>query len=230
MIFLSTLIQAQIESQYYDREYGIGIASVISPYQVPLYFFEQPSTSSQKISYFNYDTLIFYKTKDTVRSFDQMIEISYEEIGFPILGYSGDSQWVKLSLNCKKNKVPTIGWIKKNTHNIIFRSWTQILSKAHRLFFIKKKLRLFYSDSANTIPVNPKIYSCKSDSTPNYYMERKSIKGRWMLVELESPSAFCRTDADVLEEYGTLPKKYLVWIEFLDEQMRPLIFYPTRGC
>ena len=211
-----------------NREYGNGIATTKSPYTVPLFFNERPSTSSAKIAYFHNDSLIFLKSEDTIRSFDQMMEVSYEEIGFPILGYSADSQWVKVTLDCRELKRPPVGWVHRKTEDLIFRSWTDVFSQMNPFFFINGEWRTFYSEPSTSKRIHPKLY--KRKSLPNYFMYRRRIHGRWMEVNLESPTSFCRSDEEVLQEFGVLPKKQIVWIQFLDKTLRPRIFYPTRGC
>jgi hypothetical protein len=61
-------------------------------------------------------------------------------------------------------------------------------------------------------------------------MYRKRIEGRWMLVELETPSTYCTSEEEVMETFGVKPRRQLVWIRFLDDRERPMIFYNTRGC
>jgi hypothetical protein len=211
-----------------NREYGIGIATTKSPYNVPLFFMERPSASSRRVAYFHNDTLVFFKTRDTVRSFSQMIETSYEEIGFSILGYSADSQWVKVTLDCHNRKNSQVGWLPVKTKDLSLRSWTEVFSKGGIFFFIKGEWRAFYSKPSLSNRIRPKLYA--RGSKPNYFVYKRAIKGRWMQVELETPTSFCRSNDEVLQEFGVLPRKRIVWIQFLDERSRPRIFYPTRGC
>ena len=210
------------------REYGMGIATTKSPYTVPLSFNERPFPASLKVAYFHNDTLVFLKAMDTVRSFDRMVEIGYDEIGFPILGYSSDSQWVKVSLDCHAVKNPPVGWLQRNTKDLTIRSWTDVLSKENVFHFINAERRSFYSRPSAEALIRPKLY--EQNSRASYNMYRGQIKGRWMQVELETPSSFCRSDEENLQEFGVLPKKQTVWIQFLDARLRPLIFFSTRGC
>jgi hypothetical protein len=211
-----------------NREYGIGIASVAVASDIPLYFNEHPFSSAAKVAYINDDTLIFLKSNKSVRSYGQMVETSEEEIGFPVLKYSADSQWVKVTLNANLKKNPPVGWIHRYTKGLKVRSWTEIFGKTGRLFFIKGEWRAFYSKPSMNSRIRVKLYERKS--LPNYSMYRQEIRGRWMQVELETPSSSCSSNEDVFKEFGVIPQKRLVWIQFLDQNYRPRIFYYTRGC
>ena len=228
MLFVLTTANCQWSPDRENREYGIGIATTKSPYTVPLFFNAEPSASSSKVAYYHNDTLAFSRTRDTVRSFDQMVEIAYDEIGFPILQYTPDSQWVKVTLDCHNIKNPPVGWLQRNNRDLIVRSWTEVLGKADEFFFIKAEWRSFYSKPSVKALIRPKLYQRKSVASYNMY--RRQIKGRWMQVDLETPTSFCRSEAEVLQDFGVLPKKRTVWIQFLDGRLRPKIFYPTRGC
>jgi hypothetical protein len=211
-----------------NREYGIGIATVTVASGFPLYFHERSSSTSAKVAYFNDDTLIFLKSKKSVRSYDQMVETSEEEIGFPVLKYSADSQWVKVTLNANLKKNPPTAWIARNTEGLQVRSWTETFWRTGTFFFIRGEWRAFYSNPSMDSRIHPKLY--ERHSIANYCMRRKTIKGRWMQVELETPSSFCSSNEEVFKEFGVIPQKRLVWIQFLDQDYRPRIFYYTRGC
>ncbi len=211
-----------------DREYGVGIASVESPYQVKLTFYTSPSKHSSRVAFFQAESLTFAKNNLTVRSFDQMVEISYDDIGFPVLAFSPDSQWVKVSLDCHDLKNKNIGWIPRQTAGLKVQSWTEILSNRSAFFFMKPDWITFYARPDKSTQVHPTLNP--QGSSPSYQLYRKQIKGRWMQVELETPSSLGKTEDDVLKEYGVKPTKRVVWIQFLDERNRPRIFYYTRGC
>lgn len=214
--------------EWANREYGVGIASIESPYQVELIFYASPSKQSGSVAFFHAESLTFTKSNSTVRSFGQMIEISYDDIGFPVLAVSPDSQWVKVSLDCHDLKNKSIGWIPKRTAGLSVQSWAEILSNRSALFFMKSDWISFYARPDKSTRVHPKLI--RQGSSPNYQLYRKQVTGRWMQVELETPSSFCKTEEDVLKEYGVKPTKQVVWIQFLDERNRPRIFYYTRGC
>ncbi len=214
--------------EWANREYGVGIASIESPYQVELTFYASPSKQSGRVAFFYAESLSFTKSGSTVRSYDQMVEISYSEIGFPVLTFTRDSQWVKVSLDCHDLRNRSTGWIPKQTPGLKVQSWMEVLSNHGAFFFMKPEWISFYARPEKSTQVHPKLI--RRGSLPSYQLYRKEIRGRWMQVELETPSSFCKTEEDVLREYGVKPTKQVVWIQFLDERNRPRIFYFTRGC
>jgi hypothetical protein len=211
-----------------DREYGVGIASVESPYQTALTFYDSSSMQSDTVAFFQAESLTFTKSRSTVRSFDQMIEISYSDIGFPVLAFNPDSQWVKVSLDCHDLSSTRFGWIPTQTPGLNVQSWTTILSDRGPFFFMRPDWMLFYARPDKSTRVHPKLI--RQGSSPHYQLYRREVRGRWMQVECESPSSFCMTEKDVMREYGVTPTREVVWIQFLDERNRPRIFYHTRGC
>jgi len=219
-----------------DREYGVGLVGVrVLPDQPPgtlsgesLVFYSSPSEESPKAAVLHGDSLKFTTGRSVSFFYESALEYAYEDAGFPILEFTRDSSWIKVSLNCWDTENRTTGWVRSSTKGIQVLSWTEIISQREVFFFLKSELIHFFTGPDPATEVQIQLAS--QYSRPNYSVYRKRIQGEWMLVELETPSSYCYSEEEVVEMFGVKPKKRTVWIRFLDERRRPTIFYNTRGC
>jgi len=218
-----------------DREYGSGLAEVQATADQPpgtlsdlrFSIFAGPSVQSATVAELRSDTLFVVNGK-AVSMHERLLEYAYEEVGFPILEFSSDSSWMKVSLNCWDQENRSTGWLRASSEGLNIRSWTEILSHADAFFFLKPGQMKFYAEQGGEREVS--VHYDSIYSRPDYQLYRKQIQGSWMQVEFETPSSFCRSDEEVMELFGVKPVKRLLWIRFLDERGRPTIFYSTRGC
>ncbi len=208
---------------FQHREYGIAVATVESPYHTQLVFHLHPTKTADTVALFMADTIAFVREKKNVHAFERMIELSYHEIGFPILEFSPDSEWVRVSLNCHDLESTTTGWLWIRSTGLRVLSWSEILPDKGALFFLNPHQLEFYSVAEIASRIHPDLVGGDS---PDYQLYPIRIDARWMLVELETPSSFCKEE----NEQGVKPTRRAVWIEFLDKQNRPRVFYYTRGC
>ncbi len=218
-----------------DREYGVGLVGVrVLPDQPPgtlsgesLVFYSSPSEDSPRAAVLRGDSLEFRMGR-SVPFYESALEYAYEDAGFPILEFTRDSSWIRVSLNCWDTDNKTAGWIRSSAKGIQVLSWSEIISQREVFFFLKAEWIRFFSGPDPATEVQIQLAS--QYSRLNYSVYRERIQGEWMLVELETPSSHCYSEEEVVEMFGVKPKKRTVWIRFLDERRRPMIFYNTRGC
>lgn len=200
-------------------EYGIG--AVVSPYGIygSMIFNEKPSMSSKVLATIRRDTIWFNESKTPYPCFGRTLVISHnDEFGLPILEFSPDSLWVKVSLDCRKKENPSTGWISINSR-LHLKLWPDFFSEEGvAIYFMKDEWIQFYSVADSTKSISYKlVYDRKS---PDYSMRVRKVLGRWMEVDLETPSTFMIPP----EEQKDI-QKIRVWIQFLDENDRPKVWY-----
>ena len=218
-----------------EREYGIGIAGPRrAPDQSPglselsLSLYENPSERSQVVAVLRSDSLELRTIGETVSSFARLLEYAYEEVGFPILAFSPDSAWIMVSLNCWDRRNGSTGWLLASSPGLQVQSWTELMNQNDAFFFLEQDGIAFYPMADTGKRIDVKLVH--RYSKPDYVLYRREVRGRWMKIELETPSTNCVSEEEVFEELGVRPTRHSIWIRFLDERMRPTIFYSTRGC
>lgn len=236
-ILLLLLAERSPAQDWADREYGTGLVAFRTYSEGPpgtssggilLSFYSNPSERSSKVAVLRSDSLTLVTTGESFSLYQRALEYGYEEVGFPILEFTADSSWVRVSLDCWDMKNSSTAWLPISSQDLRVFSWTDILGRADAFFFLRERWIQFYSSSDTTTPVDIQLAS--RYARPNYSMYLKQLRGDWMQVEVETPSSYCYSEEEVLEMFGVRPRKKTVWIRFLDERGRPRIFFNTRGC
>jgi len=230
LLLTSLLIKASQDThsaeEYWAREYGVGIVAYedMPNYSCVDTIYAKPNLNSEIVAVLNNRELCFNAPKDTcVFSFGQMIEYSYEIPGFAILSFNVDSSWAKVTLDPWDKLTSKTGWIhvkKLKTAPIL---WSDIIPRKNPLFFINPdSIRLFTKPDYNyEVEIILEVYD-NSDRL-DYEMHPLVVEGRWMKVEVLTPSQYCKSKPPE-------SKVDTLWIEYLSKSLRPKVFYYTRVC
>jgi hypothetical protein len=160
----------------------------------------------------------FLSTNRTADCSERTIEVIHnDEYGFPILGFSSDSQWVKISLDCKTKINPPVGWVFRYSKWRTILLWHEYFHKGYPIRFRKKDWIAFYSEPDTTMRITPHLVG--GYSSPDYSMRVRETQGDWMKVDLETPSTFMHSPKDVAHSNII---RISVWIQFMDhiQQLR----------
>ena len=205
-----------------EREFGVGVVAyaAMGTYAAVDVIRVGPAWTADTVAVLNRDSLCFMASGRCVRSYDRMIEYGYEIPGFAIIAFTRDSSWARVTLDPANRGDPPTGWVAINGGTVTRLLWSEILPR-HGLTFIHPDSVRFFSGPEATAAVG---LSLVVDSRgPDYFMRPLKVQGRWLMVEVESPSTFCRYPAPVTQ-------RDTVWIEYLTPRWRPRVFYSTRGC
>lgn len=215
----------QQSTDWSEREYGVGVVryEAMYTYSARDAVRAQPHVNSDTVAILDGANLCFVTQAECVRSYERMIEYDYEIPGFAILSFNPDSSWARVTLNPYDRKDPPVGWVRLDRDSVSAVLWSDLLPQQYYMFFLKRSEIRFYTRPDTTAPVDLALESHESSSRLDYGMQPLSVDGRFLRVELYSPSPYC-----VTPEPEVRPDT--LWIEYLSEDLRPRIFFYTRGC
>lgn len=213
----------QGDREWWDREFGIGVVryAAMETYTAADVVRAAPSRTADTVAVLDADSLCFHGTRPCVRSYDRMIEFEYEIAGWAVLGLSPDSGWAHVTLAPGDSAGPT-GWVELRGEEVRVQLWSDILV-AVPLFFLRPADIGFFGGPDSAASLSRTLARHPEYERVDYIMNPLERRGRWLRVELLSPSPMC-----VFPEPNVVPDT--VWIEYLRPDGRPRVFYYTRGC
>ncbi len=142
-----------------------------------------------------------------------LLEFGYEEVGLPLDSLAADGGWARVVPGFRKDGTPVHAWAAVGGRVQVVR-WPERLIERD----------LFFRDG-----VTPAFYAAP-DGAPaafplpgrDYILHPLEARGPWMRVRAVTPSDMCDTPES--------PRAAELWIRYLDERGRPLVWYHTRGC
>jgi len=206
-----------------SKDKGIGVFSVVAETKgkVQISIYEKSSSKSKVIGLFlcnNTDEgQMDYQVQVKGMKADNLLEFGYEKSGIPISETNKD--WIKVIYGFDHSDKPLTGWVenKKGITNCIL--WKNYF-KESMLFFESPDSIVFFNEP------NGKSIEFKLQPSQNfkydYIMKPLETKGIWMKVEVTTPSDYCATPE--------VKETKMLWIKYLSQNGRPLIWYFTRGC
>jgi len=194
--------------------------------------YKQPKETSNKLATYR---IIFaademgYQysvTNPKYKAIAGQVEYGYEISGMPIDSIDETKSWVQVTIVFQELNIISKGWIKVKNSNMDYLEWKNILPKRSVLFFdpFPKSIEFYDSMEGKLVHFNLEHYNDYSTGQRryNYVLHPLEAKGVWMKVKVVTPSDFC--------DQPKAPRSKILWIKYLDEKGKPLIFYPTRGC
>ncbi len=201
-----------------DIDYGIGF---VEPASCTVY--SHRSTRSSIVAVIQGDKIRFASSANWESRIDYAIMIVYNSTyGLPLLGFSTDSQWVKVSLDSRMRTNPPSGWIHLGEIGTEVKLWSQYWFPGFALHFIDKKWEAFYDTIAGgKLDMHQTMPQFDSSS---YSLRVVCSRGNWMKVIVESPEPEMMNDEDIAKELGTKYFHAQAWIRFLNGDGRPRVF------
>jgi len=188
------------------------------------------STFTKKLGKFSYNPHALddrFKITSNFISDNQLIEFDYETEGLPIQKLFDKE--IKVIFGIDKNSNPVYGWVKFNPKSMSFYLWKDYLIEKALYFTDSPNMYLFFS-----IPNGDTVrFSLTKDTSEyskydekefifNYIMYPIEAQGNWLKVKVVTPADYC---AKVVN-----PRKKILWVRYLDDNGRPLVWYYTRDC
>lgn len=185
----------------------------------------QPSTASDTLATLSGWEYNIYPKRQKSRAF--LVGFSkYGEWGLPILAFSPDSHWARTSVELADSSWSSEGWVDLTIPETRSRIWADFLPTQSLRLKSKAKM-LFYSRPSKDAVWNIKVVRDPNNDWDSYILAPIRREGRWLLVDLFTPYSPCAEDAETIEKYfGVCPRRIRVWIEYIDEQGRPLVGPP----
>lgn len=228
LLSASTPTWAQGSRDWTTREFGVGVVRYADMYRYEArdVIYAAPDRAADTVAVLDREELCFHPAGECGRSYQRMIEFDYEVPGFAILGFNEDSSWARVTLDPYDSVAPPEGWVELPPPNVFRTSdvravlWRDLLPE-HPLFFLRSDDIRFYARAGSGTPA--RVALATTGQRLDYLLYPLTARGRWLQVEVESPSTFCRDPIPAA-------RRDTLWIEYLTEDMRPRVFFFTRGC
>jgi len=206
-----------------DLEYGIGYLDAAYAGGDSLALYQKPSVASKPAAFLQSNKIRFSGELRWVSAYPRCIEVVPREVyGVPILGFSSDSQWVEVSLDCRMLVNPPVAWVWRANPLIHAGLWGGSWQVGCPLHFRESATPAFF-DGAFGRPVN--IAKALPEFNPaDYCMRLLEIRGKWMKVLIQTPTPPLGEDDEVHPSSAVKTFQAEAWIQFLEENGRPRVW------
>ena len=143
----------------------------------------------------------------------------YDEGGVPTDSADASGRWVRGILGFTANGTALLGWASLDTKRAVSLSWIDAFDKQIPSFLETSQATL-YSTLADAEAAHAGEPPPKGDYEFEEVLERR---GQWLRVRMRWPYDSCYSRKE-----GTESRE--VWIRYLDDRGRPLVFYRTGTC
>lgn len=151
---------------------------------------------------------------------ESFFEFDYELFGLPIVNL--DVDYIEVVYGYDEESNALTGFIKPDSTNYGWLVWKEYLLDIP--IFFKDRFSdpdVYNKKNGKKIPISIPFQS-ESPRRKDYIMYPQRIEGKWMEVELISPSDYCVEPEEV--------SKRKLWIKYLDDECELRVWYYTRGC
>ncbi len=222
-LLLGLLTARGVMAQYDpgDIEYGVGYVSAQIPFPDSMIVYSEASFGSTQIAVVQSCTIRVLSPRKTFDCSETTIPVVYnDEYGFPIIGFSPDSSWIKISLDCRNRISPVTGWVSRRTRWLELALWGDWFRKGMPVYFRQPQWNAFYSQPDTALEVKPVLVV--RDSMPDYCMRVVKTVGDWMEVDLQTPSTFELSPEEIARQNTAT---YRVWIRYFGRESGLRIWY-----
>ncbi len=144
-----------------------------------------------------------------------LVEFGYEHSGIPIDSVTQDGRWVRGRLGTDDAGNWLTGWADVRDTRLETVWWAEHLPQQP----------LFALDSMHVrFALDPEGELLSAPTRDHIMHATDSVRGRWLLVSLVTPSDYCMSGDSVVR------RTRKVWVEYLDVRGRPQVWYHSRGC
>jgi hypothetical protein len=169
----------------------------------------------------SYEYTLAVEQKDVVQN---AIAFAYEEVGLPYDSLDIKRGWARVIYGHRteaRGGEPLIGWVRLEGGRTMHRDWVDLFYTVP--LFFKDGLEPAFFDEPDGPPATDFAPEPgEAEGSLDYAMYALETKGAWMRVRVVTPSDECAKP--------DRPKKIELWIRYLDEGGRPLVWFHTRGC
>jgi hypothetical protein len=144
-----------------------------------------------------------------------LLEFAYEIPGLPVDSLTADG-WARAIVGFRPDGAPVPAWAPATAGSAERTLWRDELT-AHDLFFRTGVPPAFFDTPGGT----PAAFTLPPDER-DYILHPLGTRDDWIKVRVVTPSDMCADPES--------PRSAEVWIRYLDDRGRPLVWYHTRGC
>jgi hypothetical protein len=213
LVGLAPWSSAQVDSVY---DPGLGVVLLPGYGDMRGTILVHPDNKSDTLAILRGWNLYRHPQPDSHRAFLAGFR-KYDYWGLPILSFNQDSSWARVLVASQDGEIYSEGWVDLTIPNTTIRIWADYLP-TQRLRLRGTLPPRFYSKPKKSAIWNIQVERHLSGQLYRYVLTPIRREGRWLLVELETPHDPCGGSDN--------PRKVRVWIEYLDERMRPLVMAP----
>ena len=145
-----------------------------------------------------------------------LIEFDYESAGLPVDSITPDGRRARVIPGFDAGGRSVRAWVAVRGPGVEILTWRKRLTERD-LFFRPGTTPAFF-ESPEGRPMDFPLGEVGND----YILHPLEVRGPWMRVRAVVASDMC--------EEPPSPKVSVLWIRYLDESGRPLVWYHTRGC
>jgi hypothetical protein len=145
-----------------------------------------------------------------------LLEFGYELAGLPFDSMTADERWARVIPGFGPGGAPQHAWVAIPPDSLELIRWARHLS-VNDVFFRDGVAPAFFDAPAG----RPVAFPLPEERV-EYILHPLEARGDWLLVRAVTPSDYC----DAPES----PRRAELWIRYLDDAGRPLVWYHTRGC
>jgi hypothetical protein len=220
-------------STSFAQDYGIGIVCLaehgpnsghLQTDSIPI--FKQPIATSNTLATFLQivtdlrGSYKYFMSSSNTTDDGNLVEFDYEEEGIPFDSVNSTQTWARVIYSDVTTRVK--GWVQVQAPHTKAFFWRDRLTHASLYFLPSAFPPAFYDKPGGSELVFDIARSSGTAPGDDYIMHAVQADGQWLQVLIVSPSDLCSRPEK--------PRKKLVWIKYLDETGRPLVFYFARGC
>jgi hypothetical protein len=152
-----------------------------------------------------------------------LLEFGYEEAGLPIDSILPDSSWARLLYGVDPRGVVQRGWASLQDGKLDHVLWSQWLPERAWFFLRDDYVRFFAQPGGAPVQFPLAPAQATGRSRFDYHLEPDTVVDGWLRVRVITPSNACGMEAAGVQDTT-------VWVRYLGEDGRPLVWYYTRGC
>ncbi|MCX6828310.1 MAG: hypothetical protein NT002_03390 [candidate division Zixibacteria bacterium] len=220
----------------YGKDYGIGVIYFSahgvnsSSFQTDsMSIFAEPSRSSKIIAKLRqiapkgdkapYQYIVTPSMRGVSKN---IVEFAYEESGLPFDSVNETRNWVRAVYGLSDSNISYKGWVEVQSPHTEIIFWSVKLKQRDVFFLSISPVPKFFDEPNGNEVEFPLVEFKYGERRYNYIMHPLKSEGSWLQVLVVTPSDFCENPLN--------PKKKILWIRYLDDSGRPLVFYYSRGC
>lgn len=150
-----------------------------------------------------------------------VLEFGYEVAGLPIDTITPDRAWARALYGVDGAGRLLTAWVQLDSTIAGWLWWEEYLPARGGLYLREPSRATFVTGPGGRALPSPLTPKYRED---DHWLEVLGRHGPWLRARFTQPAALCGAEAPREQVSHT------VWLRFLDQRGRPLVWYFTRGC
>lgn len=221
---LDASTQTRSPDDWRTKEFGIGIVAHPGAHYDNLNgaILAEPSSTADTIATYGNREFCYADRSECVFLYDRTVEYDYEIGSWAILDFNSDSSWALVSIDPFVQDSVSTGWVPLGDEGRAIL-WSDLLLD-NWLFFVWPDSIEFHTRTGGGQEMPLNLSPLPNERQFDYSMRPLAVDGQWLQVEVLTPSPMCRHPDEIAVQKDT------AWIRYLTPELRPRVFFYTRGC